>query len=63
MYKRMNDIMDLNTGSIIEGEETIEEAGERILDYVIRVASGEVEVSAVRRGQEDFIPWKRGVSL
>ena len=63
LYNKMNDIMDINTGSIIEGDETIEEAGERILDYVIRVASGEIEVSAVRHGQDDFIPWKRGVSL
>ncbi len=63
MFKRMNDIIDINTGSIIEGDETIEQAGERILDYVIDVASGEIEVSAVRHGQNDFIPWKRGVSL
>jgi altronate hydrolase len=59
----MSDIMDVNTGSIIEGDETIQQAGERILDYVIKVASGEVEVSAVTHGQDDFIPWKRGVSL
>lgn len=63
LYKRMSDIIDLNTGTIIEGEETIQQAGERILDYVIRVASGEEQVSAVRHGQDDFIPWKRGVSL
>lgn len=63
LYNKMNDIMDINTGSVIEGDETIEQAGERILDYVIRVASGEIEVSAVRHGQDDFIPWKRGVSL
>lgn len=63
LYNRMNDIIDINTGTIIEGSETIEQAGERILDYVIRVASGEIEVSAVRHGQDDFIPWKRGVSL
>ena len=63
LYKKMSDIMDLNTGTIIEGEETIEQAGARILDYVIQVASGDVEVSAVRHGQDDFIPWKRGVSL
>ncbi|MCJ8208514.1 altronate dehydratase family protein [Mucilaginibacter sp. RS28] len=63
LYKKMNDIIDINTGTIIEGEETIEQAGERILDYVIKVASGEVQVSAVRHGQDDFIPWKRGVSL
>jgi len=63
LYHRMPDIIDINTGSIIEGSETIEEAGERILDYVISVASGETIVSAVKNGQDDFIPWKRGVSL
>jgi len=63
MFNRMREIIDINTGTIIEGEETIQEAGERILDYVIQVASGEIEVAAVRHGQEDFIPWKRGVSL
>lgn len=63
LYNRMSDIIDINTGTIVEGDETIEQAGERILDYVIKVASGEIEVSAVRHGQDDFIPWKRGVSL
>ncbi|HEY4287394.1 MAG TPA: altronate dehydratase family protein [Puia sp.] len=63
LFDRMRDIMDINTGSIIEGKETIKEAGERILDYVIGVASGETQVAAVRHVQDDFIPWKRGVSL
>jgi altronate hydrolase len=63
LYKKMSDIIDIDTGSIIDGDETIEQAGERILDYVIKVASGEIEVSAVRHGQDDFIPWKRGISL
>jgi altronate hydrolase len=63
LFNKMHDIIDINTGTVIEGEETIEQAGERILDYVINVASGEIEVSAVRHGQDDFIPWKRGVSL
>lgn len=62
LAQRMPDIIDLNTGTVIDGEETIEQAGERILDYVVQVASG-LEVSAVRHGQTDFIPWKRGVSL
>ena len=60
---KMPDIIDINTGTIIEGKESIEEAGARILDYVIGVASGEIEVAAVRNEQDDFIPWKRGVSL
>ncbi|MEJ7692978.1 altronate dehydratase family protein [Daejeonella sp.] len=63
LFNRMRDIIDINTGSIIEGDETIPEAGERILDYVISVASGETEVAAVKHGQDDFIPWKRGISL
>jgi len=63
LFNRMRDIMDINTGTIIDGEETITQAGERILDYVVGVASGEIEVAAVRHGQDDFIPWKRGISL
>ena len=63
LHNKMHDIIDINTGTIIEGEETIEQAGERILDYVIKVASGEITVASVRHGQDDFIPWKRGVSL
>ena len=63
LYQKMPDIIDIDTGTIIDGKETIEQAGERILDYVIAVASGEMEVAAVKHGQDDFIPWKRGVSL
>lgn len=63
LYQKMQDIIDINTGTIIEGEETIEQAGERILDYVIKVAGGEIVAKSVKNGQDDFIPWKRGVSL
>ena len=63
LYKRMPDIIDINCGTIIEGTETIAEAGERILEYVINVASGLVQPKAVLLEQDDFIPWKRGVSL
>jgi altronate hydrolase len=62
LAQRMPDIIDFDAGRIISGEETIEEAGRRLLHYIIRVASGEA-VAAVRFGQDDFIPWKRGVSL
>ncbi|MBK7936012.1 MAG: altronate dehydratase [Lewinellaceae bacterium] len=60
---RMPDIIDIDTGPVIAGTETIEQAGARILDYVIRVAGGEEIPAAVRLGQDDFIPWKRGISL
>jgi len=60
---KMPDIIDINCGTIIEGDETIQQAGERILDYVIKVASGELEPKSVQLGQDDWIPWKRGISL
>ncbi|TWR24911.1 altronate dehydratase [Mucilaginibacter achroorhodeus] len=63
VFKRMPDILDINCGTIIEGEETIEQAATRMLDYVIEVASGLKQPKAVKLGQDDFIPWKRGVSL
>ena len=63
IFTKMPDIIDINCGTIVEGIETIQEAGERILDYVIEVASGRVQPKAVLLGQDDFIPWKRGVSL
>jgi altronate hydrolase len=63
LARRMPDIIDIDTGAIITGESTIEEMGERILDLVVRVASGEVQTKAEQKNQPDFIPWKRGVSL
>ena len=63
IYNRMPDIIDINCGTIIEGKETMPQAGERILNYVIQVASGNIQPKAVQLGQDDFIPWKRGVSL
>ncbi|MBP6827209.1 MAG: altronate dehydratase [Saprospiraceae bacterium] len=63
LFQKMPDILDLDTGGIIAGEETIEQAGERILDFTVRVASGEILPKAVLLGQDDFIVWKRGVSL
>jgi altronate hydrolase len=63
LTKRMSDIIDIDTGPIIEGDKTIEQMGEEILEYCIKAASGEVIPKAVQLNQDDFIPWKRGVSL
>jgi altronate hydrolase len=60
---RMPDIIDIDTGPIVSGEATIDEMGEKILDLVVQVASGEVQTKAEQKNQQDFIPWKRGVSL
>lgn len=63
LTKRMNDIIDIDCGPVIEGDKTIEQMGEEILEYCIKAASGEVIPKAVLLNQDDFIPWKRGVSL
>lgn len=63
LTKRMNDIIDIDCGPVIDGEKTIPQMGEDILDYCIKAASGEVIPKAVLLNQDDFIPWKRGVSL
>lgn len=63
LFERMPDIIDINCGTIIEGTETIEQVAHRILRFVIEVASGNVQPKAVQLGQDDFIPWRRGVSL
>jgi altronate hydrolase len=63
LAQRMPDIIDIDCGGIISGERTIEQLGETILDRVIQVASGEARTKAEILAQDDFIPWKRGVSL
>jgi altronate hydrolase len=63
LASRMPDITDIDTGSIISGECSIEQMGERVLYLVIAVASGENRTKAELKSQEDFIPWKRGISL
>ena len=63
LAQRMHDIIDIDTGSIIEGAQTIEQMGESILDVLVKVASGDIHTKAEQKAQEDFIPWKRGVSL
>lgn len=63
LAQRMPDIIDLDTGNVVDGSASIEDAGEKILELVIRVGGGEVRTKAEMNGQEDFIPWKRGISL
>ncbi len=63
LAKKMADIIDIDCGPVISGEKTIQQMGEDILAYCIKAASGEIIPKAVQLNQDDFIPWKRGVSL
>jgi altronate hydrolase len=63
LMQRMSDIIDIDAGTIIDGKDSIESKGEELLELIIKVASGEYKPKAVQLGQDDFIPWKRGISL
>jgi len=63
LARSMPDIIDIDAGPVVRGEKSIEEMGEEILEFIIKVASGEVKCKADILNQDDFIPWKRGVSL
>lgn len=63
LAEKMSDIIDFNAGTVISGDKTILEAADELLEYIIKVASGEVKTKADLLNQNDFIPWRRGVSL
>jgi altronate hydrolase len=63
LAKKMSDIIDIDTGGIITGEKTIDEMADEMLEFIIDVASGTIKTKAAILNQNDFIPWKRGVSL
>ena len=60
---KMPDIIDIETGAVIRGEKTIEEMADEMLEFMIEVASGTIQTKAKLLNQNDFIPWRRGVSL
>ncbi|MCE7064193.1 UxaA family hydrolase [Dyadobacter sp. CY326] len=62
LTNRMPDVIDFDCGPVVDGAQSLEQNAEALLEYVIRVASGE-QTKAQQLGQDDFIPWKRGVSL
>ncbi len=63
MATRMADIIDIDAGSIITGDSTIQQVANDMLETMIDVASGRRHTKAELNGQYDFIPWKRGISL
>ncbi len=60
--RHMHDVIDFDTGPIIDGVVGVEAMGEQLFDYCLDVASGR-PVKAELLNQDDFMPWKRGVSL
>ena len=64
MFKRMEDDMDVNCGTILDGDETVQQCGQRIFDLILRVASGEPTKSeAFDFGAAEFAPWVLGATM
>jgi altronate hydrolase len=64
LYQWMEDDMDVNAGSILEGHESVAQVGHRLFDQMIRVASGEATKSEAQgMGDEEFAPWMLGPTL
>jgi altronate hydrolase len=64
LYKRMTDDMDINCGTIVDGEETIQDNGKRIFELILRTASGQKTKSeALGIGDDEFEPWKIGATM
>jgi altronate dehydratase large subunit len=61
-YRRMSQDMDINAGTIITGEESIESVGKRIFDEVIQVASGRL-TSGETFGYFNFSVYRRDPRL
>ena len=63
LAEKLPEIIDIDCGPIISGEKTVQEIGEEVLEYIIQLASGEITTKAMDLGQDDFMFWRRGVSL
>jgi len=64
LFQRMEEDMDINCGTIIDGSETVEEAGQRIFEHILRVASGERTKSEMYdAGSAEFAPWPIGATV
>jgi altronate dehydratase large subunit len=61
-YLKMRDNMDIDVSKILQGKETVKEAGKRIFEEVISVASGKV-TKAEKLGQRDFCLFKMNINI
>lgn len=61
LYQHMEEDMDINAGTILDGTETVGQVGRRIFEKILAVAGGERTKSELAGlGDEEFAPWQLG---
>jgi altronate hydrolase len=64
LWLRQEDDMDINCGGVVDGTETVQQAGERIFQMMIDTASGRATKSEQHGyGQNEFVPWQLGAVM
>jgi altronate hydrolase len=64
LYRHMEEDMDVNCGTIVDGTETVAQAGERIFRLVLEMASGTRSKSELLGfGEDEFAPWVIGATM
>jgi altronate hydrolase len=61
LWKRQEEDIDLNCGTILDGEKSVDELGQEIFELMLATASGTMSKSEVHGyGQNEFVPWQIG---
>jgi len=64
MYKQLSDDMDINAGTIVSDGDSVQEVGERIYQYLLKMASGQHTLSEMHGlGDNEFVPWQIGATM
>jgi altronate hydrolase len=64
LWHKQQDDIDIDCGTIVDGLETVDEAGERIFRLMLATASGRATKSEVHGyGQNEFVPWQLGAVM
>ncbi len=64
MYTRMTEDMDIDCGTMLTGEATLESKGREIYEMMLKVASGERSKSEAQGlGDYEFVPWQIGATM
>ncbi|MDP1647356.1 MAG: altronate dehydratase family protein [Rubrivivax sp.] len=64
LWLKQQEDIDLDCGGIVEGLETVDDAGERIFRLMLATASGRATKSEQHGyGQNEFVPWQLGAVM